>query len=171
MSIALLAFAIASVPSTGSPSAAEAKRLAIIFYACADRFPPVADVDPGLIAATAWRESGFRPGAVRKPEDPKKPRMLGLMQLSERFLPMRLEASGRWRDPVENVDEFCAKLGRTWRHHSKHCVPGAHHVIAHHFAGFRITPRAFNTSLEVLRRRDELRRLMTPAEPPTVSIQ
>ncbi len=154
--LALLAAAIIAVPSSGNPSGNEAKVLARIFIECASTFPPEADVDPELLVALAWKESGFRANAVNAA--PGKSRMLGLFQLNEHFLGVRMML--QWQEPRANTQEFCVKLHRVWRHHEKNCDPNDHHVVAHHFSGYRITPKARLAAADTLRRRATIRRMM-----------
>ncbi len=166
MTIAMLAAAIAFAPSTGRPSLGEAKHLAKILFTCADRFPRDANIDAPLLAAVAWRESGFRPDAVREPKTEGGPSMLGLMQLHEGFIPTRMLASRSWADPKANVEEFRVKLLRLFRHHRDNCPNDDHHLIAHHFSGYRVTPKARKAAAEVMRRRDALLSMVRPAARP-----
>lgn len=150
-----LIVAILQLPSTGNPTEVEAKSIAAPIAACAERLAHP-EIDAPLLVAVVWRESGFRVDAIRKKNG--KPRMLGLAQLNERFLDPAVD----WRDPDENVREFCKKLRRVAREHRKRCAPGDHHVVLHHFSGFAVTPRARRVVKEVLRRRAIVIEKMAP---------
>lgn len=144
--IAVLTTVIMAVPSTGSPGPVYAKRLATAFTECAERLP---DLDAWHIAALAWLESGFRLGAVLAKEG--KPRMVGILQLNERWLPPDHRAFNlSW-----HMAHWCS-MAEKWIARHRSCEPGSHHLLAHHFGGYRVSPAAKAAALRVLERRRRL---------------
>lgn len=144
--IEILVAVIMAVPSSGSPNAAAARKMATEFVRCAERLP---DIDAWHVAALAWEESGFRLDAVLAKDG--KPRMLGILQLNERWLPADHQAFNlKW-----HMARWCSMVEK-WAARHRSCPPGSHHLLAHHFGGYRVSKAARAAAIRVLERRRRL---------------
>lgn len=137
-----LALALESVPTSARRTGVlQADRLVALARGCTNVYPET-------LLALAWVESGFRPGVIRgdtgqasaggltmwlEPVDglpPPRPRMKGLFQINERFIPAGVDPL----DPDQAFPLVCRKLRRWGDHHRRHCLD-THSVLSHHFGG------------------------------------
>lgn len=147
--VQLLIAAILSLSASGSLTAGEAHTLAEPIMTCAELTP---EVDAFDLIALARIESRFRARAVLA--KPDRPRMLGVFQLNERFLP----SGHRAFDPRWSIRHWCFDMLLEWRARHRRCKR-PHHVLAHHFGGSKPSPRAIFMAKEALRLGRELRLL------------